>query len=346
MAIPSIPNNMIVQQGNQQAYISWDNSAGALSYSIQRSTDNVTFSVLASPAGNSYTDTTAVLGTQYYYNVASVNASGTSPYCQSQGIVVAPLGEMSLGELRLKAQQRADRVNSNFVTTAEWNGYINQSLTELYDILITSFEDYFLAPPIRFTADGTTFLFSLPNGSNTFSNYQNQTITPAPFYKLKGVDLALNSSNSAFTTVAKFNFIDRNRYFYPTSGGTLYGAFNLQYRLMGTQIEFIPTPTASQIIQLWYIPRLAALLKDTDITTIGYSGWLEYVITDAAIKALQKEESDVSVLAMQKKDLLVRIQNASQNRDDGRPDTISDVRSNFNNGSGNPYGSNGPIGGW
>lgn len=344
MAIPAIPNSLIVQQGNQQVYLSFDISAGATSYSIQRSTDNVSFTALGTSAINNYLDTTVTLGTQYFYQVAAVNTSGTSPFTSSQSVIPAPVGEMSLSELRLRAQQRADRVNSNFITTAEWNSYINQSMTELYDLLITSFNDYFLANPIRFTLVTSQQSYLLPDGTLPFQDVNGNTIIPPAFYKLKGLDLGLNSSNNAFVTLSKFNFNNRNQYVYSTTGGTIYGAFNLQYRLMGNTIQFIPPPSIGQIIQMWYIPRLSMLIKDTDITTIGYSGWLEYVITDVAIKALQKEESDVTVVAAQKMALIKRIEETASNRDEALPETISDVR-NYNGGYGS-YGSNGPIGGF
>jgi hypothetical protein len=70
------------------------------------------------------------------------------------------------------------------------------------------------------------------------------------------------------------------------------------------------------------LTQLSALSDTVD----GYSGWTEYVIVDAAIKCLQKEESDVSVLMVQKAALKQRIEEASQNRDAGQPSTISDTR--------------------
>lgn len=234
------------------------------------------------------------------------------------------------------AQQRADRVNSNFVTLTEWNSYINQSLFELYDLLITAYgEEYFAAPFLSFSTNGTDQFYALPNGSN----YNG---APA-FYKLLGVDLGLNNSsapNNGWVTVKKFNLIDRNDFFYPNTNSSQYGVFNMRYRLYGDKIEFIPTPSASQNMRLIYIPRMTMLLQDTDTTTSGVSGWIEYVITDAAIKALQKEESDVSVLMAQKAALLKRIEAASMNRDAGQPDTISDTR----NATG--YWGGGNSGGW
>lgn len=344
MAIAASPNNFYATQANRQVFLQWDLEAGATSYSVQRSTDGVTYAVLATPSNNNYLDAAVVAGTKYYYQVASVNGSGTSTYTAPQATIPTPTGEMSLAQIRLSAQQRADRVNSNFVTLPEWNNYINQAMFELYDLLITAYEDYFVATPATFMTDGSSYIYPLPNGLITFLNTSNASYTADPMYKLLGVDLGLNNANNAYVTINKFNFIDRNRFVYPNTASTIYGVFNLQYRMLGSNIEFIPTPAANQPIRLWYIPRLAELLQDTDITTSGISGWIEYVIVRAAKYALDKEESDTSRLGEELIFLKDRIEASAANRDVGQPDRISDVRQNSwgNNG----FGQNGSIGGW
>lgn len=333
MAVPGIPTNFNIQSGNQQILLTWNLTAGATSYSIQQSTDQLTYAVVATPTTTQYLDTVVTLGTQYYYKIAAVNSSGVGLYTSALSAVPTAAGEMCLSQIRLASQQRADRVNSNFVTMPEWNQMINQSMYELYDLLITTYADYYLAPAISFPADGSTYLYPLPNGTN----YNGA----GAFYKLMGVDLSLNAATNSWVTINKFNFIDRNKFVYPNTASTIYGVFNLQYRVMGDHIEFIPTPTSGQSIRIWYVPRLPQLLLDTDTTTSSVSGWVEYVIVDAAIKALQKEESDVSVLMAQKAALKMRIEESAANRDAGAPDRISDIRSNSN-----PWGFNGSTSGF
>lgn len=328
MAIPATPTNVYVQQGNGQVLISWDISAGASTYPVLRSTDNVTFTQISDAAPTSYLDTTVVPGTQYYYSVQAKNGTGSSPSSPTQGIVPALTGTLSLGQIRQMAQQRADRVNSNFVTVPEWNTYINQSAFELYDLLVNTYDDYYLALPYQFTTTGSTDLYDLPPN----------------FDKLMGVDMGLSQSNNARVTLHKFDFIERNRYVYPNVTSTFLGVFNLRYRLMGNKLHFIPTPSGGQPMTVWYIPRMTQLLKDTDILD-GISGWIEYVIVDAAIKALQKEESDVSTLMTQKQMLQKRIEESAMNRDAGQPDTISPTRSSSGGGWSGP-GWDGSFGGW
>jgi hypothetical protein len=283
----------------------------------------------------------------YWYQIAGINISGTGSFTVPQQMVAAPTGEMSLYEIRLRAKQNADRQNSNFVRNAEWDSFIGLAMDELYDILITVYEDYFKAPNATFTTNNNTSIFPLPDGALSFYDDNNVPFTPPPFYKLLGVDLALNTAQNAWVTMGKYQMIDRNKYLYPNSNSTIYGWMNAQYRVLGNNIEFIPVPAGQQRIRLLYIPRLMQLMLDTDISTIGFSGWLRYVIVRAAKYALDKEESDTTKLDAELLFLKTRIEESASNRDAGKPDTITNVRLNGAWGSmAGGYGSNGPIGGY
>ncbi|MES1988076.1 MAG: hypothetical protein V4440_08615 [Pseudomonadota bacterium] len=335
MAIPASPSNFALQQGDGQTLSSWDIVTGATSYSVQRSTDGVAFTEIATPVVNSYLDTSVTVNTLYYYQIASVNSDGTSAYTTAQQIIPTLSNVISLGELRQRSKEAADRTNSNFLTLPEWNFNINQSARELYDLLITVYEDYFVAPRLSFQTDGTSYQYILPNGANYSS-------APA-FYKLFGVDLGLDSSSNAWITLKKFDFIQRNSYVYPQITSSFLGVFNLQYRLVGNYIHFIPIPSSGQPVGLWYFPRLPTLLQDTDHFD-QISGWAEYIIVDAAIKALRKEESDTQVLMAQKQALIKRINDSAVNRDAGQPDKISDTR-RYASGGWNDTGAGGNGGG-
>lgn len=341
MAVTGIPQGLDCQQGNREISLTWNITAGATSYSIQRSTNGVDFSVLDTSLTNEFVDDTVDVGVMYWYQVAGVNASGTSSYSSAVQMCPAPNAEMSLYELRLRSQQRADRVNSDFVTKSEWNFFLMQACYELYDHLITVYEDYYAAPEIGFTTNGNDYYYDLPDGAIVFQNTETGVdIVAPPFYKLLGVDMGVNTANNAYVTINKYNLINRNAFVYPNTASTIYGVFNLQYRVVGGRIRFIPTPSANQVIRLLYAPRLAQLILDTDLTTIGISGWLQYVITRAAKYALDKEESDTSKLDQELIYMKSRIEASASNRDMSQPDTISDIRGsngwgmdNYGNGS-------------
>lgn len=348
MSTPGIPRNFIAQSQNQQILLSWDLSVGADSYLIERSLDNVTFTALAtisgSPLATSYLDTAVTLATQYWYKVAAAQGSDVSSYTASVSEIPTPTGELALAQIRLQSQQTADRVNSNFVTKAEWNSFINLAMDELYDLLITTFEDQYVAEPAYFNITNNTFTYPLPNGSITFQNAQGTDIIAKPFYKLLGVDLAVNTAQNAWVTVKNFNFIDRNNYLYPNSSSTIYGVYNLRYRMMGNNLQLIPTPSSGQKMRLWYIPRLKGLLADTDTSDVSVSGWIRYVIVRAAKYALDKEESDTSKLDAELLFLKSRIEESASNRDAGMADTISNsANGNWSSGWG-PFGGRGGAG--
>jgi hypothetical protein len=86
------------------------------------------------------------------------------------------------------------------------------------------------------------------------------------------------------------------------------------------------------------------MVVESSVVADGVSGWLEYVVCDAAIKMMQKEESDTSVLQLQKAALIKRVEAAAENRDAGSPATIADVQ--WTNGTwpfGNGFGGGGGI---
>lgn len=232
---------------------------------------------------------------------------------------------LQLSDLITAVRQRADFVNSQFVTDAELTSYINQSYFELYDLLVQKYGDnYYVQSPYIFVTDGINQFFTLPTD----------------FYKLLGVDLALASTLDSWVTIRPFNFSDRNRYAVPNFQ-SFYGVTNMRYRLNGSQLWLTPIPAANQSIRVWYVPELVTLVNPTD-TVDGVSGWTEYIIVDAAIKALAKEESDVSPFMIQKAALITRIEAAAENRDAGSPPTVADGQWSdlwWPTGSGSGYGS-------
>lgn len=348
MATPGVPQNIVLQTGNLQNYLSWSIVSGATSYSIQRSTDGIVYAVVGTASTNNYLDTAVSVGILYYYRVASVNGTDISPYLSSNPISIVPClpGQINLGYLRYQAQLRSDKLNSNFLTVDEWNININKSMFELFDILVTKYgEDFFVASPYTFLTTGQNN-YPLPDGSVSFAV---GGITPPAVYKMIGVDCGVAVGNNAWVTLPRYNWIDRNKFIYPQLQANALGVFNLSYRQMGNQLYFIPNPTAGQYIQIWYVPIMTMLLKDTDMLSFSISGWDEYVVIDAAIKALIKEESfeQASALKMDKAALMERIETTAANRDVGQPNTVSDTRTNTGFFDGGGFGGNGSgQGGW
>jgi hypothetical protein len=318
MAVPAQPTNLYLQTGQGNNYLSWDQTTtGATSFLIQRSLDNVTYSLVhtntGSPLLNYWLDTTCTVGTQYFYQVAAQNGSGTSSYATpvlGNGIIPTSIGQSSLGYLRNLAQQRSELVNSQFIQLPEWNSYISASYKELYDLLIEEYaENYYGPSTYTWTTDGASVLYPLPQD----------------FYKSLLCEVALNPADpTSWVTLRKFQRIQQNLWNAPNQY-TFYGITNLRYRLDGNFLHLVPIASAGQTVRLWYAPRPNILMADTD-TVDGVSGWEEYIVVDACIKALTKKESDTSTFQAQKMALISRIESAGANRDISEPETVSDSR--------------------
>lgn len=341
--IPYQPQNIVLQTGNGKNLLSWDIVVGAISYSIQRSLDGVTFSSAGTSSKNSFLDSTVSVGNNYFYQVASVNSSGTSPYSIPYPLSITPClpGQINLAYLRYMSKLRADKLNSEYLTTDEWNFNINQSANELYDILVTKFgDDYFFAPPLQIQLTGLPS-YLLPNGSNYPINGKN---SPA-IYKLNGVDANISGAstgpNAGWIPLSRYNWSDRDKYTtYPGQAGALNNIYQMSYRQMGNELFLIPT-NQNMLIQMWYVPILDQMLEDTDMMPFSISGWSEYVIIDAAMKAMIKEESleKWNALTASKQLQIERIETTAANRDVGQPNSVSNTRSTMGDPGFSNWGS-------
>tara|TARA_R110002012_G_scaffold202391_1_gene371430 strand:- start:14076 stop:14768 length:693 start_codon:yes stop_codon:yes gene_type:complete len=215
----------------------------------------------------------------------------------------------TLSELRTRARRLADAVGNNFFSDAEINDYINTGLGELHDLLVLKFEDYYIS----------SLSFSLT--SNT-SSYSLESIGLNNLYKLMGVDL---NQGSETVRVPRYSFQERNTF---KASQALYsdrGHTNHRYSLTGSNINFIPTPSSSDEVTVWYIPKYTKLVNDSDSVDDNIaSNWEDYAVCSAAIKMRQKEETSTTSLERAHEKLTMRIEDAAANRDAGEPMGITD----------------------
>lgn len=225
----------------------------------------------------------------------------------------------TLLQLRTATRQRADMENSTFVLDAELNDYLNSSLAELYDMVIATYEDYFL----------NASTVTVASGANTIPFPVDSTGTPTVL-KVRGVDYQIGGSG--WVSLRPFQFSERNALTLDVRRAQ-YTAPQRTYRVGPTSIFLLPEIDASGVYRMWYIPTLTPLVADTDVLTLPQY-WDEYAVCDAAIKCAQKEEGDVSTLMGQKAALIARINASARSRDAGEPPRVSDVRRD----EGWPYG--------
>jgi len=95
--------------------------------------------------------------------------------------------------LKLGARERADMVNSSFISDTEEERVVNESVQRLYDILITQSENWRI-------------------NSFEFSVVVDRELYPLPddFYRIRAVDEVL--STNQILPMKRFQFADRNIY--------------------------------------------------------------------------------------------------------------------------------------
>ena len=228
-----------------------------------------------------------------------------------------PKNLTTLQNLVDRVRQRADMTGSAFVSDAEVISYINVAMAEIHDVLVTKFEDYYVS----------THQYTLPGSGSGLT--AGQFALPDSFYKALGVDFDVGGVTYR---LRPYHFQERAMYNSP--GVVASTVTNTLYHIQGESIRFIPAPTVSGTVTLWYVPEaeqystseseyMAKTVYDK-APAVAY-GYEEYVVIDAAIKCLQKEESDVQVLLVPKQQQLERIEQAAGKRDAGESYSITDV---------------------
>jgi len=222
-----------------------------------------------------------------------------------------PKNLTTLQNLVDRVRQRADMIGSAFVSDAEVISYINVAMAEIHDVLVTKFEDYYISSEE----------YVLPGA--------NGAALPDTFYKALGVDFDVGGITYR---LKPYSFQERATY---NSPGMIASTItNTLYHIQGNVIKFIPSPTVSGTATLHYVPEPLQFSTSESgymdktvhdkAPAVAY-GYEEYVVIDAAIKCLQKEESDVQVLLVQKQQQLERIEQAAGKRDAGESYAIGDV---------------------
>lgn len=221
-------------------------------------------------------------------------------------------------ELILAARQRADMEASEFVGDAEAVDMLAASWHELYDLLIEAYgENYFeIRQLLTFTAGSPGLdLTSLDTGTE-----------PKQFYKLVRVGFVSGEADIALERMD--NRSDRS-----TTRASWDAWDPPRYSVEGMLVRWHPVPSSTVQVNLSWIP-LPDVLADGDTLPQQAQPWEEFLIVDWAIKAMQKEESDVSMLMLRKDQITERIRKMAP-RDIGTPDKI-----------GRSAGANGMPRGW
>lgn len=229
----------------------------------------------------------------------------------------------TLLQLRTRARQRADMEASLFVEDSEMNTYINSAITDLHDLLVTSYGDDYYVKSVTFNTVLNQDAYAL-----------STVVTDADFYKLRGLDTRLNA-NSPYYALSRFNFNERNAQAQSIVWNNTICP-EIRYRIVGSNIILSPAPKAVVQMKLWYIPTAQQLTADGQ-TFDDINGYSDYVVALAARKAMMKEETDVSELDKEISFLQERIISSAKSRDAENPDQVQDIYASNNLGLYNKF---------
>ena len=213
----------------------------------------------------------------------------------------------TLAEMRTEARRAADMENSGFVADAEVTRQINQSIADLYDMLVEARgEEYYRTSTTLSTVAGTATV-----------------ALPSDFYKSLGYDVTIAGDDK---TIQPMEWSRRNDF--EDSSGWAYSG-RIFYQEEGASVRFWPTPGAVHTVTLWYIPHATELANDGD-TFDGINGWERYVIYDTAIWLRNKEDSPTDGLLIERDRVEQRITRMAKERSmQGPPRTANTRRPNW-----------------
>lgn len=301
--------------------------------------------------------------------------------------------QVSLGAMRLAAQEASDFENNPAVSTEAWNQFLSQSYKKLYDMLVAAYgNDYYIANIWQFNLSNAQS-YAVPDGSPAFTDVTGATA--AKLYKLTGLDIQYSTAPNGWVTLKRFEWIERNKFSYPNTTVNWNGYTNLRYCLHGNAIYVIPVPQNGQLVQAHYVPapnnlqfrlpgttnaagsNIIGSISDTTGLTIGMNitanftpgiipsgttitavgsttvtmsntaqsfqpnfifsawsdatlmegiaGWDQFVIIDAARKAMSKLEFDATDMKQERDQMIDEITAMAEARDAGQAFHVSDV---------------------
>lgn len=227
-----------------------------------------------------------------------------------------PKNPLTLGQLMTKCRQRTDMVNSTFITDDELRGWANIALAELHDILVMSYEDYYV----------NTQDYTLPG--------DNPATLPEDFYKVIGVDLSMDGSFGGSSVVYRmrpYSFQERNAYSNPIVIASR--STNTFYNVRGNEVHFIPNPTIGASVRMYYVPQALYMAENgnddgKEIYSVAprvATGWEEFLINDICMKIAMKEESEAGGFAALREQQRKRLEMVAKVKDPGESTGITDV---------------------
>jgi hypothetical protein len=186
------------------------------------------------------------------------------------------------------ARQRANLEGATaFITDSEIISYINASIADWYDLVrLTTFQGQIARSSWLILTTANTSLYALPQNLSSVIS----------------VDANI-SGNSYAISAMPYQEEQRNMFKLLPFVGWSFGAVqSVWYQIQGTNINFLPTPTAGYNVTVNYVPT-APVLSNPQLDWLNsINGWEEYIVLDVAMKCLVKTGNAdmVGVLAQER----------------------------------------------
>lgn len=208
------------------------------------------------------------------------------------------MASVTLTTLRTRVRERADMVGSSFVADSATglDAWINEANQKLHGMLVEALGEEYVSSISNFTTAGTDI--SVPSG----------------FFKLYGVDLNYQGLRRTLMP-----YVRNERNLYREANNSV-----PRYALIGSAIRLYPVPESGLAGTILYAPEATVLVNASD--AVNYpNGWERFIVLDAAIQALLKEESDVRGLMAERNAVVAEIEQAKENRDLAMPKRVTDT---------------------
>lgn len=205
------------------------------------------------------------------------------------------MASVSLTTLLARVRERADMVGSSFVADAATGLYawVNEANQKLHGMLVEAMGEEYISSTATLTTVAGQSDYAVPSG----------------FFKLYGVGLPFQGD---MRSLERYVRAERNNY------RALNGNQIPRYSLVGTNIRLYPAPSSVMAGEILYAPEATVLTTGAD--TVNYpNGWERFIVLDAAIQCLAKEESDVRALSAERAAVIKEIELAKESRDLATP---------------------------
>lgn len=222
---------------------------------------------------------------------------------------------MNFIELQNYTRDRLGIEQNQVITDHQLRIYLNMSLGNLDEIMVTDYEDYRL-----------NRYFSVI-GAAQGGNSSNQIPLPADFHKLRAVDYG---SPGAWVTIYIFGLQERNRFNNPI--GNMFAPYGGQaarkIRVMGNSIFVEPENISSGQYQVWYTPKFKHLVLPNDEldTNMDSQGFIEYAVASTGVKVYNKLNLPIEGFAEEMKYYEDMVRNGLKNRMASGPKCVQNIR--------------------